>query len=190
MNKMSDKEIISLILRDTSQGMKVLIDRFSPTVYAVVSSRLSQICSHDEVEACVNHVFTEFYFNIRKFDERKCSIKTYLTVMARNKAVEEFRKHTRHITEVHVDSEEFVELPDNMDIESMAENRMLEENLMRAIRSLGTPDSQIIIRKYFYAQTSKQIAQDIGMTDASVRKHISRALAKLRTMLNKSYNVF
>ena len=77
-----------------------------------------------------------------------------------------------------------------MDIQSMAENRMLEENLMRAIRSLGTPDSQIIIRKYFYAQTSKQIAQDIGMTDASVRKHISRALAKLRTMLNKSYNVF
>lgn len=190
MNKMSDNEIISLIMRDTSQGMKILIDRFSPTVYAVVSSRLSQVCSHDEVEACVNHVFTEFYFNISRFDERKCSIKTYLTVMARNKAVEEFRKHTRHITELHVDSDELIELPDDMNLESMAEHRILEENLMLAVRSLGTPDSQIIIRKYFYAQTSKQIAHDIGMTDAAVRKHISRALAKLRTMLNKSYNVF
>lgn len=182
---MSDKEIVSLILKDASNGMKLLIDQFSPIVYGTVRGRLCQVCSHDEIDACVNHVFTDFYFNINKFDVKKCSIKTYLTVLARNKAIEEFRKHSRHIGEICSDSDELIELPDAFNLENVAERHILEERLLLAVKMLGTPDSQIIIRRYFYAQPSKLIAEALGMTDAAVRKHISRSLAKLKTMLDK-----
>lgn len=184
---LSDNEIISAILRNPSRGMKILIDNYSSTVFAAVNGRLGGVCSHDEIEACVSLVFTEFYFNIQKFDGRKCSLKTYLSVLARNKAIEEFRRTVRRNAEVHDEDDILVQLPDSFDLESAAERRIMEQHLLKAVNALGQPDSSIIIRRYFYAQPSKQIAEELGMSDASVRKRISRSLVKLRTVL-KDYN--
>lgn len=180
---LSDSEIVSAIRQSPSRGMKLLIDTYSATVYAAVRGRLSGVCSHDDIEACVSLVFTEFYFHIDQFDSRKCSLKTYLSVLARNKAIEEFRRAVRRNGQTYDDDDALLELPDSFDLESEAERRLMEQRLLRAVDSLGEPDSGIIIRRYFYAQPSKQIAAELGMTDASVRKRISRALVKLRNLL-------
>lgn len=184
---LSDNEIIAAIRRNPSRGMKILIDIYSPTVFAAVNSRLGGVCSHDEIEACASLVFTEFYFHIDQFDSRKCSLKTYLSVLARNKAIEEFRRTVRRNAEVHEEDDVLLDLPDSFDLENVAERRMMEQHLLRAVNSLGQPDSSIIIRRYFYAQPSKQIAEELGMTDASVRKRISRSLDKLRAVLKDYY---
>lgn len=180
---LSDNEIISAILKNPSRGMKLLIDIYSSTVFGAVKSRLGGVCSHDEIEACVSLVFAEFYFGLDKFDCRKCSIKTYLSVLARNKAVEEFRRTVRRSAEVHDDDDVLLELPDSFDLQNAAERSIMEQNLLKAVYSLGQPDSGIIIRRYFYSQTSKQIAEELGMSDASIRKRISRSLVKLRNAL-------
>ena len=186
---LSDNELISLILKDPSEGMKVLIDQYSSTVFGAVNSRLGGVCSYDEIEACVSQVFSEFYFNLKTFDRRKCSLKTWLCVLARNMAIEEFRRATRYSVLVHSDDDLLMDWPDGFDIEDAAERRMTERQLLRAVDSLGNPDSRIIIRRYFYAQPSKQIAREMGMTDAAVRKRISRSLVKLREILREDpYN--
>ena len=55
--------------------------------------------------------------------------------------------------------------------------------LLETIRSLGEPDSQIIFRRYYFGQKSKEIAADLGMTPGAVDTRLSRALGKLRSML-------
>lgn len=185
---LSDNEIISAILKDSSQGMKILIDTYSPTVFGAVSGRLGSVCSHDEIEACVSLVFTEFYFNINKFDCRRCSLKTYLSVLARNKAIEEFRRAMRRSAEVHEEDNVLLELPDDFNLESEAERRIMEQYLLRALDCLGEPDSSIIIRRYFYSQPSARIAEELGMSNASVRKRISRSLVKLKAILKDYRN--
>jgi RNA polymerase sigma-70 factor (ECF subfamily) len=185
---LSDSEIISVIRKSPSRGMKLLIDNYSPTVFAAVSGRLGGICSHDEIEACVSLVFTEFYFELDKFDCRQCSLKTYLSVLARNKAIEEFRRTVRRKAEMYDDDEALLSLPDSFDLERTAERHLMEQRLLRAVDSLGWPDSDIIIRRYFYSQPSRQIAAELGLTDAAVRKRISRSLARLRTILQDYAN--
>ncbi len=180
---LSDSEIISVILKNPSRGMKILIDTYSATVNAAVRGRLSGVCSYDDIEACVSLVFTEFYFHIDQFDCRKCSLKTYLSVLARNKAIEEFRRTVRKNGQMYDDDEALLELPDSFNLENEAERRLTEQRLLRAVDALGEPDSGIIIRRYFYAQPSRQIAAALGMSDAAVRKRISRSLAKLRLIL-------
>ena len=180
---MSDMELIEEIRKDPSQGMIRLIDAYSATVFGAVNSRLNGVCSYDEIEACVSLVFTEFYFGLKKFDCRRCSIKTYLCALARNKAIEEFRRATRYSLRVRADDDLLIEIPDSFDLENLTERPLSERQLLRAVDALGNPDSRIIIRRYFYAQSSKQIAHEMGMTDASVRKRISRSLARLREML-------
>ena len=163
--------------------MKILIEKYSSVVFGAVNSSLSGVCSYDEIEACVSLVFTEFYFNLKKYDIQRCGIKTYLSSIARNKAIEEYRRATRHSLRVRQEDDMLLELPDSFDMESLTERRISERQLLRAVDSLGLPDSRIIIRRYFYAQSSKQIAREMGMTDAAVRKRISRSLARLREIL-------
>lgn len=182
---LSDDELISEIKREPSRGMKLLIDMYSATVFGAVNSRLGGVCSYDEIESCVSLVFTEFYFNLKKFDCRKCSIKTYLCALARNKAIEEYRRAMRYNIRVRAEDDVIMDIPDGFDLENLAERRISERQLLRAVDALGNPDSRIIIRRYFYAQPSKQIAREMGMSDASVRKRISRSLAKLREMLRE-----
>lgn len=183
VNDLTDNELIDEIIRNPSAGMRILIDEYSSVVFGAVNSRLSGVCSYDEIEACVSLVFTEFYFHIKKFDSRKCSVKTFLCALARNKAIEEYRRATRYSLRVRQEDDLLLELPDSFDLQSLTERRISERQLLRAVDSLGNPDSRIIIRRYFYAQPSKQIAREMGMTDAAVRKRISRSLARLKQML-------
>lgn len=187
---LTDEELIAEIKGNPSLGMKRLIDTYSPVVFGAVNSRLSGVCSYDEIEACVSLVFTEFYFNLKKFDSRRCGIKTYLSALARNKAIEEYRKATRYSLRVRQEDDLLLELPDSFDMESITERRISERQLLRAVDSLGNPDSRIIIRRYFYAQPSKQIAREMGMSDAAVRKRISRSLARLRDLLEDGDDLF
>ena len=183
MIDLTDDELIAEIKNDPSSGMRKLIDAYSPVVFGAVNSRLCGVCSYDEIEACVSLVFTDFYFNIRKYDSRRCGLRTYLSALARNKAIEEYRRAARRILRVRQEDDILLELPDSFDMESDAERRISEKRLLRAVDSLGNPDSRIIIRRYFYAQTSAQIAHEMGMSDAAVRKRISRSLTRLRKIL-------
>lgn len=182
---MTDNELIAEIKREPSLGMKILIEKYSSVVFGAVNCRLIDVCSYDEIEACVSLVFTEFYFNLKQFDIQRCSIKTYLSALARNKAIEEYRRTTRHSFRERQEDDWLLELPDAFNMETFTERRFSERQLLRAVDSLGNPDSRIIIRRYFYAQSSKQIAREMGMTDAAVRKRISRSLARLRQILEE-----
>lgn len=180
---LTDEELIAEIKRDSSLGMRILIDEYSSVVFGAVNSRLNGVCSYDEIEACVSLVFTEFYFGLKRYDCRRCGIKTYLSSLARNKAIEEYRRAMRHSLRVRQEDDMLLELPDSFDMESLSERHISENHLLRAVDSLGNPDSRIIIRRYFYAQSSKQIAREMGMSDSAVRKRISRSLVRLRDLL-------
>ena len=55
--------------------------------------------------------------------------------------------------------------------------------LIDAVKSLGEPDSSIVIRKYYFGQKSREIAADLGMTTGAVDTRLSRAVNKLRDLM-------
>ena len=55
--------------------------------------------------------------------------------------------------------------------------------LIEAIKSLGEPDSEIIIRKYYLHQSSKDISKDIGIKVNTIDKKVSRCIQKLKKIL-------
>ena len=50
------------------------------------------------------------------------------------------------------------------------------------------PDTTILLLKYFYCRTSKDIAKQVHMTPAAVRVRLNRALKKLRKLLTNDGN--
>ena len=59
---------------------------------------------------------------------------------------------------------------------SKEQNHMVFE----AIKALGEPDSTIIVQKYYYSMTAKEIGKGLGLTKNAVEKRAKRALEKLR----------
>lgn len=54
-----------------------------------------------------------------------------------------------------------------------------------AVDSLGQPDSEIFLRRYFLYQKTGDIAQALGMNAATVRSRLSRGREKLKEHLEE-----
>ena len=81
-------------------------------------------------------------------------------------------------------------IPDSRNTQEEAERAISEKMLVRALQSLGARDRDILIRRYYYNQTSAQIAQELKMSNAAVRKRLSRVLDKLRKLLSEQNSAF
>ena len=179
---MEDRKLLQLLHKDPNVGMEKLIDTYAGLVYAVIARVMPNPEDFaSEMESCVADVFSEFYCDLSKYDPQKSSIKTYLCVIARNNAVDLLRRSEKYRAQISLDDENAVIICSNTaDMEDALQEKQLRRQLLQAIRDLGEPDSTILLRKFFYRQPSKKIAEDLGLTVSNVDTRTHRALAKLR----------
>ena len=64
---------------------------------------------------------------------------------------------------------------------NMALNR--REQLQTAIRSLGREEQQLFFRKYYYCQSTAQIAAELGITERAAEGRLYRLRQRLRNLL-------
>jgi RNA polymerase sigma-70 factor (ECF subfamily) len=86
---------------------------------------------------------------------------------------------------VSLDADEAVQLSSDERIDEQAERTETAHALLDAVKSLGEPDSTIIIQKYYYGRSSEDIGDRIDMKPNTVRKRLSRALSRLRDILRE-----
>lgn len=178
---MQDTELIELIKNNPDRGLKILMDKYMGLLCTLVRDKLSAVCDEFEMESCVSDVFVDFYNNIDKYTAEKGSIKTLICVIAKRRAIDIFRKKSREFGKVYIDDEEtHFDVADKMDVENDYINKELKKTLIDAVKSLGEPDSEIIIRKYYFGETTRQISNRLSMTINAIDTRASRALKRLR----------
>jgi len=180
---MEDKKLLRLLKKDPNAGMERLLDLYTGLVYAVVKSKLSaSYYVSSDVEDCVADVFSKFYAELSGYDPSISSIKNYLCVIARNHAIN-ISKRRMLEGAVSLDDEQlFLQVADDVTIDSDLAEDELRHEVIKAVENLGEPDSGIIFRKYYYGQSSKDIAKALGLTVSNVDTRTHRALNKLRKM--------
>ena len=180
---MEDSKLLQLLHKDSSAGMEKLMDQYAGLVYAVVKGKLSEsFCVSTDIEDCVADIFCEFYANIEKYDLSISSIKSYLCVLARYKATDVLRKRGRQCCVSLDDADRLLQIADEFTVEGDFLEDELRREVLNAIKLFGEPDSSIIIRKYYFGESSKEIADALKMTVSNVDTRTCRALNKLRKM--------
>ena len=181
---MEDSRLLRLLRKDPNAGMERLMDQYAGLVWAVVKSRLDpSFALSFDAEDCVADVFSSFYAELSRFDPTKASIKTYLCIMARNRAINLSKKRCR---EGRIPSDEarlLLQPSDDIEIDSELSEAELRREVIEAVTALGQPDSSILFRKLYYGESSKEIAAALGMTVSNVDTRTHRALNKLRSRL-------
>jgi RNA polymerase sigma-70 factor (ECF subfamily) len=171
---MEDRELAALLRDDPERGMAALTERYAGLLYSVVRGRIGEnLIGSADIGDIVADVLSAFYLHLDGYRPERCSLKSYLCVMARNRAVDYLRKS--RIVPIPLEEAE-----DSFDIAEATEERELRTRLLDAIKGMGEPDSDILIRKYCLGQRSKEIGAALGLSAANVDTRAHRAIAKLR----------
>ena len=180
---MEDNKLLRLLHKDPNAGMEQLMNQYTGLVYAVVKSKLddSYYVSSD-IEDCVADVFSKFYTELADYDPAKSSIKSFLCVIARNHAINIAKKRSLEGGISLDDEQALLQIADDVMIDSELADEELRREVIRAVEDLGEPDSSIIFRKYYYGESSKEIAKATGLSVSNVDTRTHRALNKLRKM--------
>ncbi|MBQ7364550.1 MAG: sigma-70 family RNA polymerase sigma factor [Clostridia bacterium] len=173
---MQDRELLQLLESDAERGMAVLIDCYAGLVYAVIKAKLAPRYPAD-IEATVADTFSDFYLALPQFDPSRGSIRAYLCTIARHNAIDFLRQQNgllpleeAHLSEISTDDAD----------------KSAREDLLQAIRSMESPDREILLRKYYLGESSKAIAKALKMTPSAVDTRAHRAIQKLKKQFGGS----
>jgi len=178
----SDIELLKLLHNKPEVGLKMMSDNYMALIYTIIFNKLSGMYSKEDIEECVSDVFFEVFKYKNRIDLQKGSIKAFLAIIAKRKAIDMYRKNknNNHISIDDVSQDVYTIVDDVADSILLKESNLL---LIDAIKSLGEPDSEIIIRKYYLYQSSKDISKNIGLKVNTIDKKVSRCMQKLKKVL-------
>lgn len=174
--RVQDNEWRELLRSNPEKGLKALMKQYGGLVYAVVKRCLPEFGETD-IEECAADVFSEFYHELDRYAPEKGSVKAWLCVIARHNAVDYARRNSPPLP---LDEEIAAA---GASLESDAEESELRRAVLEAVKALGEPDREILLRKYYLGESSKAIAVRLKMSVSNVDTRASRAVDKLRKSL-------
>ncbi|GAA0075726.1 sigma-70 family RNA polymerase sigma factor [Clostridium sp. CTA-5] len=160
-----------------------MMNCYMPLIYTIVANKISGIYSREDIEECVSDVFIDVFNNRSRIDINKGSIKAFLAVIAKRKAIDLYRKKDGKRNFHNVSIDDLFDISNDEDITNLVTKKEEHSKLIEAIKKLEQPDREIIIRKYYLNQSSKEISKAIDLKVNTIDKKASRCLQKLKKIL-------
>lgn len=174
---MTEKEIVDLLKIQNEKGVSELLKHYRPLMIYVITPVLS---NPEDQEECISEVVMKVWNYISKFDEQKSSFKTWLTAVTRNTALNHLRKNIKH-NEVDIIPESIVSRDGNP--EDIILNKEKREQLSKILNNLSGKERTIFYRKYYYMQSTSQIAREMGISNRAVEGKLYRIKQKIRKQM-------
>ena len=182
---MQDAELLELMQTNPEKGCEALLREYTPTVLAICRRKLSGAASAEDIEELAADILFGFWQKRDAFSPEKGSVRALLSIAAERRCIDFYRAWT---AKTHLRTQPLDDLaappedpaPSPEDAVLSAEQRKI---LLDAVYALGEPDTEIILRKYYYGETAAQIAQRLSMRTGTVEMRLSRARKKLAHML-------
>lgn len=140
--------------------------------------------SDADTEECISDALLSLWNTIPP--AKPTSVRTYLCRLMRSAAVDRIRYNSAEKRDgtVLLDTEH--ELADITDLEKNVIDRILLSEILNEFLKEQTPKNrEIFIRRYYEFDSTRSIAHDLFMTDAAVRKRLSRMRDELKELLGK-----
>ncbi|MBR4627849.1 MAG: sigma-70 family RNA polymerase sigma factor [Ruminococcus sp.] len=180
---MNGEEYSSIRKRSREEAHRLLFEEYYNYVGTIVVNHLRNIAAAEDTEECISDVFAKIFFSLEEHpvtgDMRK-----FIATVAKCTSIDRFRSLSRRFEKsVSLDDEQFSGISSDDDLEAENERCELQRIVADCISSLGEPDSTIVIQKFYYNKTSRQIAGLLSMKPSAVRMRVKRAGEQLRAAL-------
>lgn len=168
-----DAEIIARIYSGDEGAMAQLYDLYSHLVYAVALRVLSDSSAAEDI---LQDVFVQLWRNPQAFDASRGSLAAWLTVIARNRAIDQLRKKRPAMEAIDVDSV----VSANVDLQDSAERQQAIEKVRGVLASMPAEQRAALEMAFFEGLTHVEIAGKTGQPLGTVKTRIRSGLLAVR----------
>lgn len=129
-----------------------------------------------EARECVHEVMLRLLRTPQRFDSRRGTLKSFLTVSVRNEALSRIRRKTREAARAQIFEADAIHEDD-----AIASAR--RSDVSSALRILSPDQRNVILLAYYGQYTHEEIARRLQQPVGTVKSRLSTALRRLRTVL-------
>jgi RNA polymerase sigma-70 factor (ECF subfamily) len=133
-------------------------------------------------------VYLKIWTHGAKYDYEKASFKTYLKAITRNTALNYLRKMKRleeleGMDESDTLQSEYIDYSQNLEQKVIYQEEV--QALNKILLAMRKKDRELVLRRFYYLQSTKQIAEAMNMSENAVDSKLSRLRKKIRKHYEK-----
>lgn len=185
VNPLHDDELLAGLRRQDPAALTALIDAYLPPVYALCVRILAGAGSPQDAEECASDAFHAAWRQVGHYDPSRAPLRTWLLMLAKYVALERRRQNVRRAE---------VEGPAQIPVGQSATEPLPQEQLasgeerarlQTALQSLPTLDRVVVYRRYFLGESTRTLAESLGLSPQAVDNRLWRSRRQLRIALRQ-----
>jgi len=184
MQQLEDPVLIDLIIQKNEDALGELYDRYNRLIYSIARNVVGR---PEDAEEITLDVFTRVWEKADTFRSERAKVTTWLTRMARNRAIDVLRregvrpmKHSVSWAKVSPEPAADIDKP-----EATAHLTMQKERVRQALNTLPDDQKEVLALAYFKGYSHSEIAQELDIPLGTAKGRIRSAMMKLRTLLQE-----
>lgn len=174
---MKESEIIELLLAKEEKGMRELLIHYGPLMKYIIAPILPNL---QDREDCLSETAMQVWEKIEKFDPQRGSWNAWLTAITRNYALN-YKRNSKVYYSIDEVSSDIPSPELNPEEKIIRQEKRAAVN--SALQQLTSEEKTLFYRKYYYFQSTAQIASEMGLTERAVEGKLYRIKKKLRKIL-------
>lgn len=160
------------------EEIEALLERHGPMMAYVIRGILSD--PHEQ-EECLAQVRARVWERWESYDREKASPATWLTALCRNAAYDRLRTQARQRERAGTLDETMADPAPGPEEALLQKERL--ETLSRLLSAMSAGDRALFYRKYYYLQSTQQMAAELGTTARAVEGRLYRIRKKLQKQM-------
>ena len=163
---------------------RALAEVFDGLARSVYGCAVRMLGDNGTAQDVVQDVFVELWTHPDRYDPAVGTLRTYLTVLARHRAIDLVRSELRRIARQERD----FRLTPAPQAEGVSDEVLAAETagLVRAaVEALPASQRQVVELVYFEGLTCREVANAVGIPEGTAKSRLRLALAKLETILDR-----
>lgn len=181
---MTDNEIIALYWERDQAAITISNEKYGAYCFAVANAILF---NREDCDECVNSTWLQSWNSMPP--QRPSVLKLFFAKITRNLAINTYRKNTAKMrggSEFKASLDELSEcIPSESSVEGEFDKKALEQSINGFLRSLSSRDCSVFLRRYFFSDSVKQIAERFGLSESNTLSILFRTRKKLKEHLEK-----
>lgn len=181
---MDDKKIIELYFERSQQAISETSKKYGGYCHYIAYGILK---SNEDSEECVNDAYLRAWNAIPP--NRPNNLQTYLGKIVRNLSLNRLEKlsaEKRGATEQAVILDELAEcIPSGENVQKSVEDTVISDAINRFLAGLSKDTRRIFVRRYWYMNSVKEIADSLCIGESKVAVTLFRTRQKLKKALLK-----
>lgn len=176
---MEEKKLVKLLKKGDERALELIIEKYTGYVSTVIANQLGGFNDMQAIEELISDVFFELWR--RRLELVTFHLRGWLGTTARNRA-KNYARTQNIICENFY--EDLIDCSDDNLFDKL-EQEEKRNVLISALALMKEEEREIIVRYYFYNQSTSVISKEIKANSETVKSRLRRSREKLKNILSE-----